>query len=134
MEGRDLGCTPHGQVAELQSKPIYGFTQEKSRALAASGSTDGAALLQTVAEVLRLPKRRVPGVPILRPLPFASIRCGTPSYMGNRSGVQRIVYRLTAEPLLSRPPRERTRRFCISRTNRQTGTSQRTAPTRSHQG
>jgi dienelactone hydrolase len=46
-----LLATSRGQVAELKSKTIYGFTQEKSRALAARRlDLDGAALPQ------RLPK------------------------------------------------------------------------------
>ena len=51
-----LLSTPRGQVAELKSKTIYTFTQEKSRALAARRlDLDAAALTQTVAAVLRLP-------------------------------------------------------------------------------
>ena len=66
-----LLCTPHGQVAELKSKTIYGFTQEKSRSLAAKRlDLDGAALPQTVAEALRLPERT--GVPEFRILQAAA--------------------------------------------------------------
>ena len=66
-----LWCTPHGQVAELKSKPIYLFTQEKSRSLAAKRlDLDGAALPRAVAETLRLPKPTgTPEFRILRPLP-----------------------------------------------------------------
>ena len=105
-----MRCTPHGQVAELKSKPIYGFTQEKSRALAAKRlDLDGAALPQTVAEALRLPQRAgTPEFRILRPLPDRKypLRHALPYMVETDPGVHAIVYRLTAEPLLSRPPRE----------------------------
>jgi dienelactone hydrolase len=105
-----LWCTPHGQVAELQSKPIFSFTQEKSRALATKRlDLDGAALPQTVAEVLRLPRRiGTPEFRILRPLPDRKypLRHALPYMVETDPGVHAIVYRLTAQPLLSRPPRE----------------------------
>ncbi len=105
-----LWCTPHGQVAELQSKTIYGFTQEKSRALAAKRpALDGAALTKAVAEALRLPNRNgAPEFRILRPLPDRKypLRHALPYMVATDPGVHAIVYRLTKEPLLSRPPRE----------------------------
>ncbi len=66
-----LRCTPRGQVADLKSKTIYAFTQEKSQTASATRrDLDGAALPQAVAEVLRLPPRTgVPEFRILRPLP-----------------------------------------------------------------
>jgi dienelactone hydrolase len=112
-EEKTLWCTPHGQVAELQSKPIYGFTQERSRALAAKRlDLDGAALPRAVAEALRLPHRTsVPEFRILRPLPDRSypLRHALPYMVETDPGVHAIVYRLTREPLLSRPPRDTTK-------------------------
>jgi dienelactone hydrolase len=108
-----LRCTPHGQVAELRSRPIYVFTQEKARALAARRlDLDGAALPRTVAEALRLPARNgVPEFRILRPLPDRKypLRHALPYMVETDPGVHAIVYRLTKEPLLSRPPRETNR-------------------------
>ncbi len=105
-----LWCTPRGQVADLKSKTIYAFTQEKSRAAAAKRlDLDGAALPQAVAEVLRLPRRTgVPEFRILRPLPDRKypLRHALPYMVETDPGVHAIVYRLTAEPLLSRPPRD----------------------------
>jgi len=105
-----LWATPHGQVAELKSKTIYGFTQEKSRALSAQRlDLDGAALPRTVAEVLRLPERTgVPEFRILRPLPDRRypMKHALPYMVETDPGVHAIVYRLTQEPLLSRPPRD----------------------------
>jgi dienelactone hydrolase len=108
-----LWCTPHGQVAELQSRTIQSFTQQKSRTLAAKRlDLDGAALPQAVAETLRLP--RAAGVPefrILRPLPDRKypMKHALPYMVETDPGVHAIVYRLTPEPLLSRPPRDTTR-------------------------
>jgi dienelactone hydrolase/pimeloyl-ACP methyl ester carboxylesterase len=109
-EEQALWCTPRGQVAELKSKPIYAFTQEKSRALAAKRlDLDGTALARTVAEVLRLPARTgAPEFRILRPLPDRRypMKHALPYMVETDPGVHAIVYRLTNEPLLSRPPRD----------------------------
>ena len=108
-----LWCAPHGQVAELSSRPIFAFTQETSRALAARRlDLDGVALGQTVAQVLRLPARTgIPEFRILRPLPDRKypLRHALPYMVETDPGVHAIVYRLTAEPLMSRPPRDTSR-------------------------
>jgi hypothetical protein len=108
-----LRSTPRGQVTDLKSKTIYTFTQEKSRALAGARlDLDGAALPRTVAEVLRLPPRTgVPEFRILRPLPDRKypLKHALPYMVETDPGVHAIVYRLTAEPLLSRPPRDASR-------------------------
>jgi cephalosporin-C deacetylase-like acetyl esterase len=108
-----LWCTPHGQVAALRSKPIHDFTREKSKVLASKrvqqGSLDLAALGRTVARTLRLPERTgVPEFRILRPLPDRKypVRHALPYMVETDRGVHALVYRLTREPLLSRPPRE----------------------------
>ena len=105
-----LLCTPRGQVAELKSKPIYSYTHDRSRALAAKRpSLDGAALAETVADALRLPKRAgIPEFRILRPLPDRKypMRHALPYMVETDPGVHAVVYRLTQEPLLSRPPRD----------------------------
>jgi len=105
-----LWSTSRGQVAELKSRSIYSFTQEKSRALAARRlDLDGAALPQAVAEALRLPERSgVPEFRILRPLPDRKypLRYALPYMVATDPGVHALVYRLTPEPLMSRPPRD----------------------------
>jgi cephalosporin-C deacetylase-like acetyl esterase len=105
-----LWCTPHGQVAALGSKPIHDFTREKSKLLASRrGRLDAEALGRTVAQTLRLPERAgVPEFRILRPLPDRKypIRHALPYMVETDRGVHALVYRLTREPLLSRPPRE----------------------------
>jgi len=109
-EEKTLWCTPHGQVAELQSRPIYSFTQDKSRSLAAKRrDRDGAPLRRAVADALRLPERAgTPEFRILRPLPDRKypLRHALPYMVETDAGVHAIVYRLTKEPLLSRPPRD----------------------------
>jgi dienelactone hydrolase len=108
-----LWCTPQGQVAALRSKPIHEFTREKARLLAAGrtprASRDAATLGPTVARTLRLPERSgVPEFRILRPLPDRKypMRHALPYMVETDRGVHALVYRLTREPLLSRPPRE----------------------------
>jgi hypothetical protein len=62
-----------------------------------------------VAEALRLPARTgAPEFRILRPLPDRSypMKHALPYMVETDPGVHAIVYRLTSEPLLSRPPRE----------------------------
>jgi dienelactone hydrolase len=108
-----LWCTPRGQVAELKSKPIHAFTEETSRALAAARpGLNGDALSRRVSEVLRLPARTgVPEFRILRPLPDRKypLRHALPYMVETDPGVHAIVYRLTRDPLLSRPPRDTAR-------------------------
>ena len=109
MEDQEtLWCAPHGQVAALDSRPIYSFTQAKSKALAKKRlDLEGPGLAQTVRGVLRLPKRPAePEYRILRPhrdrdypLPHSV------TYMVRTDpGVHAIVYRLAKDRLLSRPP------------------------------
>src|SRR5688572_24186222 len=108
-----LWCTPQGQVAALQSKPIHEFTREKSKGLALKrmqrGGLDHAALARTVAQTLRLPERSgAPEFRILRPLPDRKypVRHALPYMVETDPGVHAIVYKLTRDPLLSRPPRD----------------------------
>jgi cephalosporin-C deacetylase-like acetyl esterase len=108
-----LWCTPQGQVAALGSKPIHDFTREKSKLLAAKRTPrarlDMAALGRMVARTLKLPERSgVPEFRILRPLPDRKypMRHALPYMVESDPGVHALVYRLTREPLLSRPPRE----------------------------
>ena len=104
-----LWCTPHGQVAELSSRPVYSFTREKSQALAKKRpALDGSALARAAATVLCLPVRSgLPDFRILRPrrnrrypLPHA-----TTYAVETEAGVFAIVYRLSKVEHLSRPTR-----------------------------
>jgi dienelactone hydrolase len=104
-----LWSTPQGQVAALNSRPIYVYTQEKSRLLAEKRrDLEVGGLSTRLAAALRLPARKgVPEFRILRPLPDRKypLRYALPYMIESDPGVHAIVYRLTAEPLLSRPPR-----------------------------
>jgi hypothetical protein len=105
-----LWCTPQGQVAALRSKPIHEFTREKAKRLSSTRARlDAASLGRTVARTLKLPERSgVPEFRILRPLPDRKypMRHALPYMVETDRNVHALVYRLTKEPLLSRPPRE----------------------------
>jgi len=100
-----LWCTPHGQVAELKSRTVFSFTQERARALRRKRSR---ALTRALTDTLKLPAcSGTPDYRILRPL---SSRRYPKKYTAvyaveTEPGIQAIVYRLSDEVLLSRPPR-----------------------------
>lgn len=106
-----LWCAPQGQVSTLQSKPIYAFTQEKSRALAQQrpGPIPVDTLTQKVREVLKLADAQ-PQEPIhyriLRNWRGRSFpkRHWTTYLVESEPGIHAVVYRLSDERHLSRPP------------------------------
>jgi hypothetical protein len=106
-----LWCTARGQVADLEgTRTVVSFTREKSQALAAArGRPQGESLRRSVAEALRLPDRPA-NPPDYRIWRYLGSR-GYPSKSGvaysveTEPGIHAIVYRLTDEPLYSRPPR-----------------------------
>jgi len=104
-----LQCTPSGQVAELGSRTVFSFTQEKSRALGRQRTAPaGEELKQAVATLLRLPQRQgTPEYRILRPTRSRNYPKphATTYAVQTEPGIFALVYRLGDEPLLSRPPR-----------------------------
>jgi hypothetical protein len=108
-----LWCTPTGQVSGLHARTVFDFTREKAQALARRRrSLDGDDLKRAVASALKLPERSgVLDFRILRevggrhyPRPHAT------SYaVETEPGVFALVYRLSRQPLQSRPPRDGTR-------------------------
>jgi dienelactone hydrolase len=104
-----LLCAPKGQVAELQSRTLMSFTQEKAEALAKGRKgLKGEALKAAVKEVLRLPElpATAPDYGILR-------SAGTRKYpakaycvytVETEPGVQALVTRIQEETLTSRMP------------------------------
>ncbi len=104
-----LWCTPKGQIAGINSKPIYSFTREQSEKLGRKRvELDGPALRLSVAHVLRLPPRQgPPPYRILRPLRTRQYPLGfaLPYLVETEPGIQAVVYRLSEERLLSRPPK-----------------------------
>jgi len=109
-EEKDLWCTPQGQVAGLKSRTVFSFTRARSRELARRRvRLDGPALRQAVVSLLRLPGPAVAGaVPyrILRPLPERDypLPHALPYLLETEPGIVAVVYRLSRERLLSRPP------------------------------
>lgn len=108
-----LWCTPKGQVAELQSRPIWSFTREKSQSLARERPrhSDGD-LARIVASTLRLPQRQgVPDYRILRALPSRRYPWphATTYAVETEPGIHALVYRLFQERHESRPPRGQAR-------------------------
>jgi dienelactone hydrolase len=107
-EDATLHCTLRGQVAALESRPIYSFTKAKSQSLAQSrGNPRGDALARAVRAALKMPDER--GVPDYRILRTSRQRSyPTPhsiSYaVDTEPGVHALVYRLSEEPHYSRPP------------------------------
>jgi dienelactone hydrolase len=104
-----LWCTPRGQVAELNPRTVSSFTREKAKAIAAARiAIAGDDLKRTVTEILKLPVR--PGTPefrILRPVRSRSYPTlhATRYAVETEAGIHALVYRLSNDPLYSRPPR-----------------------------
>ncbi len=105
-----LWCTPKGQVADLKSRTVYSFTEEKSKALAKKRKKlNEAGLKKELAAILKLPERKeVADFRILRaiggrkyPKPNA-----TTYAVETERGIFALVYRLSEQRLDSRPPRD----------------------------
>jgi dienelactone hydrolase len=105
-----LWCAPKGQVCELNSKPMYAFTAEKAKALAAKRPKEFTLpeLRQQVRTLLRLPATKESSAPDYRILRNWRSR-GYPkprwtSYLiETERGIQAVVYRLGSEQLIARP-------------------------------
>ncbi len=107
-EDATLQCTPKGQVAGIESRPIYLFTEEKSESLTEDRKgLRGDSLRQAVLGALKMPEER--GVPDYRILRTRKQReYPTPhsiSYaVDTEPGVHALVYMLSEEAHHSRPP------------------------------
>lgn len=105
-----LWCAPKGQVCELKSKPMYAFTAEKAKALAAKRPQEFTLpeLRQQVQTVLRLPATNASSASDYRILRNWRSR-GYPKprwttyLVETEPGIQAVVYRLSTEQLLARP-------------------------------
>jgi dienelactone hydrolase len=104
-----LWCAPRGQVVELQSRSLHAFTREHSQSLAGRRpKLQGAALAQTVAQMLKLPQRSgVPDFRILRPAPSRKYPrpYATTYAVQTEPGIHALVYRLGGERHDARPPK-----------------------------
>jgi dienelactone hydrolase len=108
-----LWCTPNGQVCELDSRPIYEFTEAKSKASARkrSGELTLPLLRRRIRRVLRLPGVADVSGPYYRVLRNWRSRSypkprWTTYMVETEPGISAIVYRLGDEQLLSRPQAE----------------------------
>ncbi|MBN1417642.1 MAG: prolyl oligopeptidase family serine peptidase [Planctomycetes bacterium] len=117
-----LWSTPKGQVATLDSKTVQAFTRERARELAKRrpAAPAGRALREAVADVTRIPRRvietgaqgsasraRAPEFRILRSIGgrgYPKRRHATYA-VETEPGIQAIVYLLSDEDRMSRPPR-----------------------------
>ncbi|MCX5644910.1 MAG: prolyl oligopeptidase family serine peptidase [Phycisphaerae bacterium] len=105
-----LLCAPKGQVCELNSKPMYAFTAEKAKALAAKRPKEFTLpeLRQQVRTMLRLPAPEASSAPDYRILRNWRSR-GYPKprwttyLVETEPGIQAVVYRLGNEQLIARP-------------------------------
>jgi dienelactone hydrolase/pimeloyl-ACP methyl ester carboxylesterase len=105
-----LNCAPRGQVVELNSKPIYDFTAEKSRALAKGRSRDIPLkqLQKSIQKTLRITDTKNPSSPYYRIMRTWSGRDfpkpqWTTYLVETEPGISAVVYRLGDERLQSRP-------------------------------
>jgi hypothetical protein len=103
-----LRCAPDGQVARLGSRTVHDFTVEKARnLLAAREPLRGDGLREALRQLLSVETSDgPPPYRILRPVGDRGYpgRHFTTYAVETEPSVQAIVYRLTAEQHLSRPP------------------------------
>jgi len=111
-----LWCTSRGQVCELDSRPIYSITCAKSQILAKNRPRNltSEELKQRMVETLRLPEQTVGSVPEYRVLQIWRSRKYFKPHSAtytieSEPGIHVIVYRLSDDRLISRPPRGQTR-------------------------
>ena len=107
-----LYCTPRGQVCELDSRPIYSFTKTRSQALAKKrrSNLSAPALKRLTVKALRLrnwPNQETPEYRILRNWSSRRypMRFWTTYTVETEPGILAVVYRLSEERLMSRPPK-----------------------------
>lgn len=104
-----LWCTKSGQVAELGARTVFSFTRAASVDLRKRrGGVSGDALVKAVTDTLKLPPREgTPDYRILRPgraRGYPAKAVGTYA-VETEPGVLTFVYRLSDQPLMSRPPK-----------------------------
>jgi len=108
-EDQTLWCAPGGQAANLSSRTVFAFTREKSQTLAQRREKKtGDALRHALLDILKMPDRTgVPEYRILRPLPNRNHPYKrTLSYaVETEPNIWAVVYYLSGEPWMSRPPR-----------------------------
>jgi dienelactone hydrolase len=106
-----LWSAPHGQVCELNSRPVHSFTKATSQALAKNRpeNLNHEELKERITKTLRLSGpigRSIPQYRILRNWRWRGYpkRYWTTYPVQTEPGIFAIVYRLSDEQLMSRPP------------------------------
>jgi len=103
-----LNCTPTGSVLDMNSRRVFSFTSELSKSLATRRERRSSeALARVVAARLKLGPRKTADYRILRPYPSRGYptKNAIAYAVETEPGIEAIVYRLTEEPLYSRPPK-----------------------------
>ncbi|MFB0552516.1 MAG: prolyl oligopeptidase family serine peptidase, partial [Phycisphaerae bacterium] len=111
-----LWCAPRGQVCELNSRPVYSFTKAKSQVLAKKRRSNLSApqLRRRIVRALRLrewdslrAEKAIPEYRILRNWRSRGypMRYWTTYTIETEPGIFAVVYRLSDERLMSRPPK-----------------------------
>jgi len=107
-----LYCAPRGQVCNLDSRPIYSFTKAKSQALGKKRhrNLSAPALKRLIVKSLRLRNRanqETPEYRILRNWRSRRypMRFWTTYTVETEPGILAVLYRLSDERLMSRPPK-----------------------------
>jgi hypothetical protein len=101
----------------MKSRTVYSFTQARSKSLAAARAKPQAAeLAKTITSVLKLPPRKgTPDYRILRPV--SGRNYPKPSFTSyaieTEPGMVAVVYRLSDQTHLSRPPRDAEKRAIL---------------------
>ncbi|MFO0917997.1 MAG: prolyl oligopeptidase family serine peptidase [Planctomycetaceae bacterium] len=107
---KTLECLPRGQVADIPSQTIFGFTKSKSEALKTARPTlSTEALSAILTGLLKLPPRNgPPRYRIFRPLAGRAYpRMHVTQYgIETEPGILALVTRLSDRPHLSRPARD----------------------------
>lgn len=106
----DLFAAPKGQVSELKSRTVFSFTAGRAQGLGAKRVPQAAeALRMRVADALKLPERAgVPEYRILRPGGDRKYprRFATTYAIETEKPAVAVVYRLSDQQHLSRPPKD----------------------------
>jgi dienelactone hydrolase len=107
-----LYCAPRGQVCELNSRPVYSFTKAKSQELVRKRRTNPSEseLKRLIVRTLRLRNRANQEAPEYRILRNWRSRGYPKRYwitytVETEPGILAVVYRLSDERLMSRPPK-----------------------------
>jgi dienelactone hydrolase len=97
-----LWCTPKGQVADINSRSVFSFTKAQSQQLAAGRrGAQGKELQRALVDILKLPAKRT--LPDYRVRKYPKKFCASYA-VDTEPGIQALVYRMSDESLMSRPP------------------------------